>query len=407
MPDESLFQTVTRNLTPQKDTSRAALGPGHELDLNPGASPQQEGEQQYREKFGSPQEVAYGKIKNWLSEHEQHFSDKILKPFREGLDSMADEIDKSPVVKAASPTAQGVAKGTAELLRAVPIGKNIKETAAAAIVPPDFGSLEGHVLEEAAPKATREATVAVGGTGAASSEELARSDVYVKYSKSGQPTYLGKSPDAALKPGEAILAVNKKTGEVKVQNTSGLADSDALGKFGTHAKQNFAPKDFSKLEGHKEIEPGSEPENEREIRTRTANVKPESSQSEQKFVSPHPEYETSPPGSPAHKQINEWGDKAAKGDETAIQALKTMAGNKIDAQDAKFAQQKLDALKSKVKPIKFNDSEATKGLSDKNKIVIEGIDEPKANPEGRYSDRIKIDPFSKNYQPRKQPIKTA
>ena len=86
---------------------------------------------------------------------------------------------------------------------------------------------------------TSEATVAVGGIGAASSEELARNNVYIKYSASGQPTYLGKSPDAMLKPGEAILAKNKRTGAVTVQHTSGLSDSEAMTKFGMHIIKNY------------------------------------------------------------------------------------------------------------------------------------------------------------------------
>jgi len=225
-----------------------------------------------------------------------------------------------------TPVTRVLVGGTGALLRAVPIGKDVKETAAGLIAPPELSEEERVALtvpkqfEGLRVRPTSEATVSVGGTGAASSEELARSNVYVKYSKSGQPTYLGKSPDANLNPGEAIIAVNKKTGEVRVQNTSGLADSDALGKFGKHAKENFAPPT-------KEGGAGKPPE-----------------PPEEKFVPPHPEYETSPPGSPANKQINEWADRAAKGDEVAIQSLKKIAAQKIDAQDAKFAQQKLDAL---------------------------------------------------------------
>jgi hypothetical protein len=327
---------------------------------------------------------AYEHAKAFLAEHEQHLSDKILKPFRTGLDNMADEIENSPYVKAASPVAKGVVSGVTNLMRSVPVGKDVKETVQAMAVPPELGpeeraALKGTQFEglrvrpasepkfvsphpeyETSPpgspaykqindwadraakgdeaaiaslkkiagqkmdaqdakfaqqkltalqtKPTSEATVAAGGTGAASSEELARSNVYVKYSKSGQPTYLGKSPDASLQPGEAILAVDKKTGAVTVQNTSGLADSDALSKFGAHAKKNF------------------------------------SSQSEQ----------------------------------------------------------------PKVKPIKYP-NEATKGLkepTDKNKIVIEGIDEPK-KPEGKYSDKIKIDPFAPGYSARKKPVVTT
>src|SRR6266481_1053101 len=70
--DETTLQTVKRNLTPQVDTSRSALGPGHQLDSND--SPQQTGEQQYGENFGSPLQQAYGKMKDFLGEHEQHLS---------------------------------------------------------------------------------------------------------------------------------------------------------------------------------------------------------------------------------------------------------------------------------------------------------------------------------------------
>lgn len=106
--------------------------------------------------------------------------------------------------------------------------------------PEDIEAVGGRTIQ---PAPTREATVAVGGTGAASSEELARPDVFVKYSPSGAPTYLGKSPDSLrrLKSGEAIIGINKRTGGLRVQNTEGLSDAEALNKFGTHAKATYAP----------------------------------------------------------------------------------------------------------------------------------------------------------------------
>ena len=106
--------------------------------------------------------------------------------------------------------------------------------------PEDIDAAGGRTIQ---PAPTREATVAAGGTSAASSEELARPDVFVKYSPSGAPTYLGKSPDSLrrLKPGEAIIGINKRTGGLRVQNTEGLSDAEALNKFGTHAKATYAP----------------------------------------------------------------------------------------------------------------------------------------------------------------------
>ena len=106
-------------------------------------------------------------------------------------------------------------------------------------LPSDFiESLGGRTVSKATPLAT----VSSGGSGALSSEEIARPETFVKYSKSGTPTYLGKQPDAALKAGEAALAINNRTGEVRVQNTEGLTDAEALRKFKSHIQQNFGPK---------------------------------------------------------------------------------------------------------------------------------------------------------------------
>jgi hypothetical protein len=62
------------------------------------------------------------------------------------------------------------------------------------------------------------------------------------------------------------------------------------------------------------------------------------------FSPPHPEYQTSPPGSPAFNQINSWAKRAKGGDEQAKQALVRTSSQTIDAQDAKFSQQKLDEI---------------------------------------------------------------
>src|SRR5260221_2983569 len=91
--DESTWQTIKRNLTPQVDTSRSARGAGQQFSSDD--SPKQTGEQQYGENFGSPLQQAYGKMKNFLGEHEQHLSEKVLKPFRQGLDNMADDLEEA------------------------------------------------------------------------------------------------------------------------------------------------------------------------------------------------------------------------------------------------------------------------------------------------------------------------
>jgi len=61
------------------------------------------------------------------------------------------------------------------------------------------------------------------------------------------------------------------------------------------------------------------------------------------------------------------------------------------------AQEKLSG-KQKLKPINFTARSGGSAPTDRNRMVIEGIDEPKSNPEGRFADRVKIDPFAKGYK---------
>lgn len=144
---ESLVQTVKRNITPEVDTSRSALP--KEERLSSDQSPQQEGQQLYDENFGSPAQQAYGKMKNWLSTHEEHFSDKVLKPFREGLDRMGDDL-----VEKGLDTHIPLLAATGAAMKAVPVGKNVKETAAALMVPPEVG--KENVLGKALDKISTE-----------------------------------------------------------------------------------------------------------------------------------------------------------------------------------------------------------------------------------------------------------
>src|SRR6266436_5086981 len=146
---ESLGQTLKRNLTPELDTSKTALGPGHFFDQ--GDSPQQEGEQQYREKFGSPLEIAYGHAKQFLQKHEGKLSEKYLAPFRSGLDNMASDLQRAAETgRTASggqlnPVTRGLVGAAGAGLRMVPVGKDVRETAAMAVVPPELGP-EGKAL---------------------------------------------------------------------------------------------------------------------------------------------------------------------------------------------------------------------------------------------------------------------
>jgi hypothetical protein len=147
---ESLGQTLKRNVTPEMDVSRSSLGPGHEFDTD---SPQMRGEQTYRENFGSPLERAYGHAKNFLAQHEQHLSDKVLRPFRAGLDQMADDLQRAGESGHTQSGGQlntatrALAVGTGALLRQVPVGKDIRETVTMALAPPEFGP-EGKALSK-------------------------------------------------------------------------------------------------------------------------------------------------------------------------------------------------------------------------------------------------------------------
>ncbi len=135
-----------------------------------------------------------------------------------------------------------------------------EEQAKADVAPGSSGTRktvnDATIRTEPKAKMTSQATVAAGGTGAASSEELARKEVFVKYNKAGQPTYLGKSPDATLKEGEAVLAVDPTTGKVRAQNVKGMSDVEAVGRFGRHAEKAFGPKKRAqdKLSGKRPIE---------------------------------------------------------------------------------------------------------------------------------------------------------
>src|SRR5437588_12611576 len=80
---ESTFQTVRRNLTPEIDTSRAALGPGHEFEND---SPQAQGEAEYKASLGSALKQAYGHAKKVLETDSQTLTEKVIAPFTTASD---------------------------------------------------------------------------------------------------------------------------------------------------------------------------------------------------------------------------------------------------------------------------------------------------------------------------------
>lgn len=125
---------------------------------------------------------AYEHAKQFLSDHEAHLSEKVLKPFREGLDNMASDLEEAGESghtktggQLTGPT-RALAAGTGALLRMVPVGADAKSTAQALMVPPDlkeegldFSKLEGHALVEAAPETAYRARP-VGQKGVAAGE---------------------------------------------------------------------------------------------------------------------------------------------------------------------------------------------------------------------------------------------
>jgi hypothetical protein len=94
---------------------------------------------------------AYNSAKAWLGEHEQHLSDRVLKPFREGLDRMGEDLQQAAGTghtktggQLTTPT-RLLLGGVGTLLKQVPVGRNVSETVQAMATPPELGP-EGKAL---------------------------------------------------------------------------------------------------------------------------------------------------------------------------------------------------------------------------------------------------------------------
>jgi hypothetical protein len=93
---------------------------------------------------GTKLQKAYDAAKSWLGEHEDKIDEQYLKPFRQGLDNMADDLQSAAEsghtqggVPLTGPT-KALTEAAAAGLRMVPIGKTVKDTAAAVIAPPEL-----------------------------------------------------------------------------------------------------------------------------------------------------------------------------------------------------------------------------------------------------------------------------
>jgi hypothetical protein len=199
-------QRVRINLTPEPDTSRSSLGPGHQFDAD---SPQAEGEELYKENAGTPLERAYGHLKSFLQTHEQHVSQEYLAPFRDSLDLMAGDLEQAGSSGHTKTGGQlnyatrALAGGMGAALRMVPVGRDVKETVGMAITPPEFGP-EGKALAKelkagrVVPKSaavtetgwlTKDGTFAPLKEGEGHYDAATRLGLDVKTPKGAQPTY--------------------------------------------------------------------------------------------------------------------------------------------------------------------------------------------------------------------------
>lgn len=91
--------------------------------------------------------AAYDAAKSWLSEHSPNLSEKVLAPFRQGLDNMAEDLETAGETGhtksggALNSATRALASGTGAALKMVPVGKDVKETAQMALTPPEFAEL--------------------------------------------------------------------------------------------------------------------------------------------------------------------------------------------------------------------------------------------------------------------------
>src|SRR6266404_5838564 len=93
---------------------------------------------------------AYADGKQLLQKYGQHFSEKVLAPFREGLDRIGDQLQQAgesghtPEGGQLVGPARALLSGAGTLLKQVPVGRDLKSTALAWATPPELP--EGNAL---------------------------------------------------------------------------------------------------------------------------------------------------------------------------------------------------------------------------------------------------------------------
>jgi len=370
---ESTAQTVKRNVTPETDTSRKALGPGHEWDSN---SPQAEGEQQYKENFGSPVEQFYGKIKRAVDEHAHHLDETVLSPFRQGLDNMAADLKQAGSTghtqtgAPMNPVTQGLATAAGHALDAVPVGHTVGQTAQMAIAPPMI-SAELKPLN-----ALEESANTVKQLGEQSAAEFAGKDA------KGKIEHIGMVHKGEVVPGTGVHQVEHPDlpGKTFAIRESEMSSPEAMKAIADQ-----------KLEGLK----SAPTTDELNARMKAENAAPKTAGKAEKIES---------------QQIKEGPNKAAwtkQNVDYEVSRLRDITRNpQATAEEKGIAQHQLDTLKQ----IEGNIlKKGTAGLGkniafgdepkNNSRMVIEGVDEPKKGqkaPAKRASDR----PAQKNWPPK-------
>jgi hypothetical protein len=209
----------------------------------------------------SPLGQAYDHAKGFLSKWEGKLSERVLAPFRSGLDSMARGLQQAGESghtasggQLSGPT-RALVSGVGELLKQVPVGKDVKETALMALTPPEFPEVKGisrelRVGEKSAAKldfshipghtevspAAKElpAQPRLPDTGTHAALKTDDGSIYFDDAPEKQRTHIMLAQDLGIPPERIVSGGWLKDGEYE-----GSARSDA-GKWGEQARAQAA-----------------------------------------------------------------------------------------------------------------------------------------------------------------------
>lgn len=347
---------------------------------------------------GTKFQTAYDAAKNWLGEHEQHLSEEYLKPFRQGLDNMAADLENAGETghtksggQLTGP-ARALASGAGAALKMVPVGKDVKETALmAATNLPELP--EGHIFSDI--------------EGVAPHPEQIIKDAGLVYKGEMVPTsklHMFEHPDHPGKTA-SLFEHEISADAVKSKMDSKIKEFEAGEKAKQISKNASGESAASQEAINRAASEKSKGETYHRIDTRSGKETPIIG-ADRVDAKAGPYEVIVKRGSKGDTTL----DSGAKSrllsgqSKTDSAAPKLGQKQKVSKEDSKLAS---DYLATLTKPIKFGDKVEPRNES---KIVIEGVDEPAKNPEGRYSDKNKYDPWSPNYKKRAgapEPVKRA